>query len=572
VDGMEGADLEESAEIDADVGAHAATADAHHPRYTNGEAWAAVLANDGAGSSLDADLLDGLNSSAFGDITAVAAGTGLSGGGTSGVVTLSADTTYLQRRVIGACASDNAIRDINADGTVTCEADDDTTYTAGTGLSLADTIFNVNFAGSGAATTVARSDHDHSAADVTSGTLSNDRFSAYGDLSAEGYLNNNASGDLLTRSQADGRYVDEGQADSITSAMIANGEVSRSDLADGAALAEILDDDGAGSGLDADLLDGWDSSDFAFAGHGHWGETWMGADTGLTLLGGTIGLSGSGSEFGVQGESGEGHGVQGLSETNNGVFGRSSLGSGVSGESDSGFGVHGYSKDSPGVQGESIESHGVYGGGGSGGGDYGGYFVGWGGVAGFGGAGYGGYFNSDTGPALYAAGDATVTGNLTVGPVGGDVEADRVVYSSPHTHYFVVGGEGFVPGSNVDYWNTYGSGGAYINSGSGALVAPVHLPHGAVVTAFEVFFNDTSGSEMSVRLQRLNLLSGSYGALAQVYSSGISGYGSNIDTSISYDTIDNTAHSYHVYAWSTSWDSGLKIMGALVTYTISEAP
>ena len=178
VDGMEGTDLEESAEIDADIGAHAAIADAHHARYADAEAWAAVLVNDGAGSSLDADLFDGLDSSAFGDITAVAAGTGLSGGGTSGAVTLSADTTYLQRRVIGTCASGNAIRVGGAYGTVTCEAHDDTTYTAGTSLSLSDTTFIVNFAGSGPATTVARSEHNHSAADTTSGMPSDDRFSA----------------------------------------------------------------------------------------------------------------------------------------------------------------------------------------------------------------------------------------------------------------------------------------------------------------------------------------------------------------------------------------------------------
>jgi len=40
------------------------------------------------------------------------------------------------------------------------------------------------------------------------------------------------------------------------------GSVAASNLVDGAALAEILDDDGAGSGLDADRLDGFSSEDF----------------------------------------------------------------------------------------------------------------------------------------------------------------------------------------------------------------------------------------------------------------------------------------------------------------------
>jgi hypothetical protein len=92
----------------------------------NGTAWVCAVDNDSGG-----------------DITAVTAGTGLTGGGTTGSVTLAADTGYLQRRVSATCAVGSSIRAINADGTVLCEADDNTTYTAGNGLSLSGTQFSV---------------------------------------------------------------------------------------------------------------------------------------------------------------------------------------------------------------------------------------------------------------------------------------------------------------------------------------------------------------------------------------------------------------------------------------------
>lgn len=48
--------------------------------------------------------------------------------------------------------------------------------------------------------------HNHSATDITSGTLSTSRYDAYNDLSISGRLDNTASTDILTRAQLDGRY------------------------------------------------------------------------------------------------------------------------------------------------------------------------------------------------------------------------------------------------------------------------------------------------------------------------------------------------------------------------------
>jgi hypothetical protein len=50
----------------------------------------------------------------------------------------------LQQRVTGACPGGQSIRAIAQDGTATCEPDDDTTYSAGFGLAASGTTFAVN--------------------------------------------------------------------------------------------------------------------------------------------------------------------------------------------------------------------------------------------------------------------------------------------------------------------------------------------------------------------------------------------------------------------------------------------
>jgi hypothetical protein len=108
--------------------------------------------------------------SVIGDISSVNAGTGLNGGGTSGDVTLNVNTELIQSRVSGSCLTNQAIRAINSDGTVTCEnvASENgeiTSVNAGPGLSGGGTSGNVtlnaDFAGTGSASTVSRSDHNH---------------------------------------------------------------------------------------------------------------------------------------------------------------------------------------------------------------------------------------------------------------------------------------------------------------------------------------------------------------------------------------------------------------------------
>ena len=88
------------------------------------------------------------------------------------------NTTQVQRRVSGACGIGQFLQTVHADGTVGCGADADTnsggTITGvnpGTGLSgggpSGAVSLSVNFAGSGAAVTAARSDHTHSSATNT---------------------------------------------------------------------------------------------------------------------------------------------------------------------------------------------------------------------------------------------------------------------------------------------------------------------------------------------------------------------------------------------------------------------
>jgi hypothetical protein len=397
---------QEAANADTLDGSHASdfaqAAHDHDDRYyTDDELQTSGLASVHWGNltNVPSGLADG------DDDTTYTAGEGLILVGTE----FSADTSYLQRRVTGSCASGNAIRVIKADGTVTCqpiagEAGDITAVYAGDGLTgggeTGAVTLAVDFAGTGSATTVARSDHDHDGTysqvghvhdhDSLSG-LGDDDHTQYFHLSQDetvtdrpafnggdgsnppftvdsNYLVTNLNADLLDGSHAsafaaathdhDAAYIND-NAGEVGDADVPSGALSP-DRISGTAWTST--NDGPGSGLDADTLDGSDSSAFAAATHGHWGDSWSGSGTGLSLSGGSIGLDATGTTYGVYGKSDStsGRGVYGLATAMSGytygVYGKSNStsGTGVYGTAPK-YGVRGYASATSGA------AYGVYG-------------------------------------------------------------------------------------------------------------------------------------------------------------------------------------------------------------------
>jgi hypothetical protein len=174
------------------------------------------------------------------------------------------------------------------------------------------------------------------------------------------------TGDLEVSGSLTGGSHSHGGGD-ITSGTVAEARIDAALTRDSEVMSRVLAGDGAGSSLDADLLDGQQASDFAGANHGHWGASWSGSGTGLTLAGGTTGLGATGSNRGVSGTGTTG--VYGSSSAYSGQgvqgYGSGTFTEGVVGTSEQAVGVYGISGASSGsyafgVWGQTGATYGLY--------------------------------------------------------------------------------------------------------------------------------------------------------------------------------------------------------------------
>ncbi len=159
--------------------------------------------------------------------------------------------------------------------------------------------------------------------------------------------------------------------------------------------------------------------------------------------------------------------------------------------------------------------------------------------------------------------------------IAGNVKANTFKFSSAKTYYYSIPPTAFRAAWSADIT---GAGLTSISFNSvptpaGGLIAPVYLPHGAVVTSFKVYYYDFSATT-DLRFELLNHLQGSSGGfiMASVISAGAPGESNGIDNTISANNINNQFYDYSIEVSSTvgPWPTNMAVRSILITYTLTD--
>lgn len=170
------------------------------------------------------------------------------------------------------------------------------------------------------------------------------------------------------------------------------------------------------------------------------------------------------------------------------------------------------------------------------------------------------------------------TGNVGIGTnaplqkldVVGNVRADNFQLTAPKTMYYAVGSADFNSkiGADVERKEELSGGGIFMENSTQGLVAPVHLPHGAVVTRVSVVYTNNSPTvHLNINLRRSADVS-SIASLSNLNNSNTFA----TTTTIFNGAIDNSNAAYVLEAYPTngSWPNvSLVLRRVIIEYTIS---
>ncbi len=164
-----------------------------------------------------------------------------------------------------------------------------------------------------------------------------------------------------------------------------------------------------------------------------------------------------------------------------------------------------------------------------------------------------------------------ITGvTASTGLVGGGASGEVSLSLAPVTGIIAVPAESFVSQSGGPVSTSIGTGGAYIDVvASDAMVTPLYLPDGAVITDFSVWVEDNAAGDLSVTLQKRYFASVFFFGQSTLTTSGATSGIVELNSGALNILVDNTDSNYFLRAFSSSWpgDETLRINGARITYT-----
>lgn len=134
------------------------------------------------------------------------------------------------------------------------------------------------------------------------------------------------------------------------------------------------------------------------------------------------------------------------------------------------------------------------------------------------------------------------------------------------SHWFILGSHLLGRGSGMQY--AYGGNGCmYVTNSNGIIRMqfPVSLPDGAVIKSMDVFYYDTSASDLTVWLTTYDPGTTNLD-IATASSTGTAGLGSASSAEVTH-TVDNGIQAYSLnYSWGGVEDSTLQICGVRINY------